>query len=223
MRPLQVLFLAFLLFATAESIHAAACVPALLSVYDVPSFTCDFGPFTLKDFTFTLGPTVGSPATVSDSGILVTPTTASLRYGLSFSSAGWSVTSGQKVTYFIVYTWDPGPIRSLEEVMNDPPTGAGSSTVKTDACLGGAWVGCLFPMTSVTVSDPGSTSNSVSFTPPLDGIVGVQHTITMDATGGGTADILSFGSTAVIPEPGTMVGGLLALALTIAKLRAKRF
>jgi hypothetical protein len=225
MRPLRFALLLLVVLGAAQTMLAAPCVAAPLSVYDGLGFTCTFGPFTLTDFAFSLVLSSGGPITITDASVLVTPVTSPLRYGLDFSSAGWTVSSGQTAVYLLAYTWDPGPVRSLEEVMNDPPVPPGSSTILTDICIGAAFVGatCSGTPASVTVSDPGLMSNSVSFTPPISGIIGIRHTITLDASTGGSADITNFTSTVVIPEPGTFAGGLFALALAARKLRLKRF
>jgi len=56
----------------AQTLLAAPCVPATLSVYDGFGFTCTFGTFTLTDFSFGLVSSSGGPVTIGDSSVLVT-------------------------------------------------------------------------------------------------------------------------------------------------------
>jgi len=238
MRPLRFALLALLFLAAAESLAAARCVPALLSVYDAPLFSCTVSnPPNMASFenvSFSVLSTIGSPTLISDTQIMVTPVSPNPDYfGVEFtpvSPATLSVGAGQEAVYLIAYTWDPS-VRDIDLAM-DPPPGTGTRSVEDDICIGGTFTSntigscTTFPNTAtVTVSGSGQQFNTVSFTPPTNGIVGVREIVTLDATSAGntTTEIGYINTSGAIPEPGTLVGGLLALAITIAKLRAKRF
>jgi hypothetical protein len=220
MRPLQFAVLAFLLFAAAESLVAAACPSAPLSTYDAGSFTCTLGPYTMDNFAFNSG-------TFTDSSVSVTPVTTNGNYGFTFTFTGWSVGSGVNADSQIRYTYDAPPIGSLEEIMQDPINPPGITTLTTDVCLGGDFTGftigtCSTLTTSsfnIVATSSGTQSTSGQFTP--SSILGIIQDIDLNGGAGGSADILGLTSQS-LPEPGTFVSGLLALAFAIAKLRLKR-
>jgi hypothetical protein len=217
MRSIRLLFL--LTFAAAPGLFAAACAPALLSVYDVPSFTCQMGPFTVKDFTYTL---VSSTITIADSDITVTPVFGVDIFGLKFSSGKFSVSGTDSAKYLLTYFWDPGDIRGYLDILDDPVVPPGLAKVATAYCANGEFgITCPPATGTVTVFDNGTTSQLIDSV-PLSGTstLGVQNTIELDANGsGGSAEFTDFINEVVIPEPGTWAGGLLALAVLACKFR----
>src|SRR5262249_765932 len=105
-------------FTAVPSLFAGVCGTALLSVYDAPSFTCDMGPFTLKNFSFS---SISSTVTILDSDITVTPDFGVNSFGLTFSSENFRVTGSDFAKYLLAYTVDPGDIRGFLELMDTDP------------------------------------------------------------------------------------------------------
>ena len=211
------------ILAFGADLNASPCVPALLSVYDAPGFTCELGPFTLTDFTYTqLAGTVAIP----DTSILVTPITGPDFYAVDFSSGAFSVSGTDFTTYLLAYTWDPAPIRSLEDVLNDPVVFPALSQVTTEVCIDSAFIGPLCPTstTTLTVFDAGIASqltDSVSFS-PSPSILGIRNTIDLQGNGASASFDSLMNKVYVTPEPGTVAAGLVALALAIGGSRFQR-
>jgi hypothetical protein len=217
--PFRPTLLLLLLFSSV-ALHASTCGPAALSVYDSPGFTCQLGNFTLTDFTYTQ---LSGTVTIPDTAIQVTPSTGPGTLALEFSSSAFSVAGSDFAHYLLAYTWDADPIRSLEDILNDPVIFPGLAQITTTACIDAAFTGAVCPTTTatITVFDNGVTSqlsDSVSFTPPPT-LLGIRNIIELDGNGA-SASFDSFENQLVIPEPGTLLGGLLALAICI---RGRRF
>jgi MYXO-CTERM domain-containing protein len=218
MRLIRLLFL--LTFAAAPSLFGAACAPALLSVYDAPLFTCQMGSFTLKDVTYSL---ISGTVTIADTDITVTPSPSSDTLGLKFSSPKFSVSGSDSAKYLLTYFWDPGDIRWLVDVLDDPVTPPGLARIATAFCFNGEFgVACPPATGTVTVFDDGISPHPVASSGPLSGACspvctfGVQNTIELDSNSGGSASFSDFfNKTMVNPEPGTWTGGLLGLALLL--------
>ncbi|HYW44417.1 MAG TPA: hypothetical protein VE959_16260 [Bryobacteraceae bacterium] len=224
MRAFRFPILLLLALGAAEGLLASPCVPALLSVYDGAGFTCQFSGFTLTNFSYTF---VSGTVTIPDSSILVTPVTGPDQLSLAFSSGSWSVSGANSSKYVLAYTWDDfGPIRSLEDILNDPVSSPGLAKITTDICIGAAFAGTVCPTTttSITVFDDDIApvlSATALFSPPVS-ILGLRRTIELDGNTTGSASLNSLTSQVVVPEPATIGSGLLALALGLAKLRLER-
>jgi hypothetical protein len=212
------LLLLFIL-AAAHSLFAAACAPALLSVYDAAAFSCDVGPYTVKNFSFSL---ISSTVTILDSDITVTPVFGPDTFGLNFASNKFNVTGTDSAKYLLAYTWDPGDIRGfLDEMDTDPPVFPGLAQITTDLCEDLAFAGsvCGTTQDTLVVSDNGVIINhtaSVNFSPHI-GTVGVRNTIELDGNGQ-SAVFTSFTNTVESPEPSTWTASLLLLAFLLRHL-----
>lgn len=203
----------------AAAATAAPCVVNPLTTYiSLGGTGCDLGPFTIKDFNFSVVTSGGGATPIGASSITVTPLTAPLSYGFSFSSSGFSVTGEQSVTYLLEYFWDPGPIRSLEDVLfAESPVAPGRAIVATTACLDAPFdFGvCLTTPVFSTVFHYGAgntyLSDTVDF--PTVYLLGIRHEIILEANGA-SSDFSSFQSSVLLtPEPAWLLpGGLLLLA-----------
>jgi hypothetical protein len=215
MRLIRLLFL--LLFVAAPGLFAGACAPALLSVYDAPSFTCQVDQFTLKDVTYSL---ISGTITIADTDITVTPAIGVNNLSLKFSSAKFSVSGSDSAKYVLTYFWDPGDIRGFAETLDDPVVAPGLAQITTAYCENGEFgVACPPATITSTVFDNGTTSHLTDLV-PFVGVttVGVQQTIELDANGA-SASFTDFRSQLNVPEPSTWSGGLLALVIVLWQLR----
>ena len=222
----------------ASSLLAGPCAPDTLANYlSLPPSGCTVGPLTVNAFSFSVQSSSGSPAILAASMINVTPEIGA-EYGLNFTSSGFSVSGNDAVVYIIGFTEDPeGPIRSLDDVLDDPVTAPGRGEVDTLGCLGAAFSGaiCSTSTVSVMVFDAGTSSHladSIVFTGVT--ILGIRKTISLngntsgDPTNtGGSVKINGFSSQSLfVPEPGTgwlATVALLACASVLAnKPRLKR-
>ncbi len=214
MRSIRLTLLLLLTLSATPALFAAACAPALLSVYDAPGFTCDAGSFTVKDFVYSQ---ITGTVTIPDTAITVTPVFGPDTVGLQFSSSQFTVSGADFTKYLLAYTWDPGDIRGFTDFLDtDPPVFPGLAQITTDLCLDAAWVGtsCSTTTATVTVSDDGVTqihTASVTFSPTI-GTLGVRNTIELDGNGA-SAEFTSFTNQLDIPEPSTIGFGLMALVL----------
>ena len=68
MRNIALLFVGLTL---AGCVHASTCATNTLDAYLVPAFSCEIGPFTVKDFLF--GALPGNNVSILDTDITVTP------------------------------------------------------------------------------------------------------------------------------------------------------
>ena len=209
-------------FCALPSLFAAACAPALLSVYDTSGFTCQVNAYTVKDFVYSQ---ISGTILIPDTAITVTPVFGVNTLGLQFSSNQFTVSGTDTAKYLLAYTWDPGDIRGFTDFLDtDPPVFPGLAKISTDLCEDAAFIGPLCSMTTanVTVSDNGVTlihSASVAFSPSI-GTVGVRNTIELDGNGA-SAVFTSFTNDLVVPEPATSIGCLLALGLLGLRLRRR--
>jgi len=193
------------------------CVTDTLASYiALGSSGCSLGVYTLKDFAF--GPnTAGGGATLAlNSSITVTPMTIGGVNALGFSSPVWSagVTSSQFTTYQIAYFWDPGPIRSLADVLfAQSPVFPGKVQINSTACLGSNFPCGINPTASVQVSDDGVTLalRDIQYFSTVS-LMGVIDTIDLHANGA-SADFQSYGSFINIPEPALALPICFALAV----------
>jgi hypothetical protein len=184
---------------------------------------CSVGEVGFSGFDFGVLAAGGGAAPLTAAAITVTPTGDSGRSSLTFSSAGFSVTGSEFVTYRIGYTADPHPIiRAYEDALvADSPTFPGLVSITTDLCLGAAFTGttCLAPGTGDSLSlfhngIMSQTFDATEFAPLA--VVGVINTIALQANGA-NADFESVTNTAVlVPEPASallIVSGLLGVGL----------
>jgi hypothetical protein len=194
----------------------------------LPTEGCLVGGLSFSNFSFTLGPSGGSAILIGAADITITPQITPMNLGLSFTSGGFNVSGNGFATYIIRYVEDPdGDIRSLDDVLLDPVTVPGVGRVDSLGCLGAAFSPtCPNSTVSVSVFDDGiapQLMNSVSF----DGVhvLGVEHTISIDAHGTGSVSIEGFQAASQVPEPSAMwlVMAPIAALLLWRKTRSKRF
>jgi hypothetical protein len=204
---------------------ATLCTTGTLFSYEaLGSGGCQIGALTVKDFTYVL---VSGTVTIPDTSITVTPSIVSNTLGLTFASAQFSVTGADSAVYLLAYTWDPGDIRSLEDILNtNTPVFPGLAKISTLDCEDLAFSGaiCLNPTDLVVVSHNGitaNTPNSVSFTPPV-GTLGIRNTIELDGNGA-SSEFTSFENLITIPEPSAAAPCLLLALAMFGGLRLQRF
>ncbi len=221
----------------AASLRAGPCIPDTLANYiALPPAGCSVGALTVNGFSFAVLSSGGAPLIFTASAIHVTPQIGAAKYGLSFTSSGLHVSGNDFVNYLIGYTEDPeGPIRSLDDVLDDPVVSPGLGQVATLGCLGAAFSGavCSTSTVGINVFDAGTSSqlaDSVTFTGVF--VLGIRNTITLNgntsgnpANTGGSVSINGVTSlSSVIPEPGTAwaAAGALAALILARKPRLKR-
>jgi hypothetical protein len=211
--------------AATPALMASPCVPDQLSNYILLGGTgCQNGAFNVTDFSFNF---VSGNVTILASDITVTPFSGTDFYRLDFTSPKFNLTNGTDAAkYLLGYTWDPGDLRSLEDVMNaTSPVFPGFASVTTDGCVDAAFSGasCSTSIQTVTVTDDGHTAvltDITNFSPPI-GTLGVRNTLELDANGS-TSEIAGFQNIVFTPEPSTLGAGLLALALAAGRSRLNR-
>jgi hypothetical protein len=216
-------------FATALAM-ASPCIPGTLADYEQlptgPSGGCTVGPLDFHDFGFILDSSSGGAIPVAASAIMVTPSSGFDNFGLTYSSDGFSVTSGQFIQYVLSYTVDPPPPIIHGGSLSfdvDGPTFPGLDDITSVQCLDAAFNGAVCPTSTVTQSvfDNGLTSSfssTVAFGPVST--LGNRTTITLDATSGGSANFASFTETVITPEPSFGVA-VAAITLLLACKRLK--
>jgi hypothetical protein len=176
---------------------------------------CTIGDeIAFMDFAFLVLASGGGAVALTPADILVTPVESGSNSGVIISSAGFSVTGAQSITYLLAYNIDPHPIIRVfeDELFTETPVFPGLASVTTGLCVGAPFGGTLLLPTcagtpaSVTVFHNGTTSDLtdfVSFSPVAD--LGVRNTITL-AANGASANFTSLANTAqVIPEPATLL------------------
>jgi hypothetical protein len=209
---------------TVSGLHANICVTDLLSNYlTLPPSGCSIGTLNVVNFNYTL---IAGTVAINASDITVTPQVAGNVLGLQFSSSKFSVSSPDFAQYLLTYTWDPGDIRSANDILSDPVVFPGLAQITKDLCPGAAFSGstCSAPVVQLNVFDNGITSqllDSANFSPPI-AILGVRDTIDLDARTGGSVEIDNFINQVVIPEPdGVPVAGLLGIGLWLVRGRLR--
>jgi PEP-CTERM motif-containing protein len=182
------------------------------------------------DFSFTVLSTGGGAIPISAASITVTPVLNGADLSLTFSSAGFSVSGAESVSYLLAYTIDPHPILKLfrDNLLTSTPTFPGLASITTNLCIGAPFGGTLLAPTcsgtpdSVMVFHNGTTfslSDSTSFAPVAD--LGVRNIITLAANGATSSFTGLTNTVQVTPEPVTllMMGtGLLGLGLSRRRL-----
>ena len=166
------------------------------------------------DFSFTVLASAGGATPVGPGGITVTPVQSGSSSVLTFSSAGFSVSGGQSVTYLLAYHIDPHPILNFFDLdlFTQTPVPPGLVSITTDLCIGAPFGGTLLAPTcagtpaSLTAFHNGiisDLSDSVGFLPVAN--LGVRNTIALSANGA-SADFTSLTNTVrVTPEPATLM------------------
>ena len=201
-----------LLVVAAPRMSATPCVTGLLSTYEALGATgCQLGGFTVKDFAYSA---ITTNVSILDTDITVTPVFGPDSFGLLFSSTAFNISGSQFAHYLLAYTWDPGSIRSLEDILNtSTPVAPGIAKITTDACRDAAFVGavCGTTIDTLVVSHDGITPsliNSVNYSPTI-GTIGIRNTIELD-TNGASSQFDSFGNVVFVPEPSAAFGMLCA-------------
>lgn len=203
--------------------YAAPCVQASLASYEeLGSTGCDIGPFTVKDFSYNL---LAATVLIPDTAIQVIPAFSPNRFGLRFASQNFSVSGADFAHYLLAYTWDPGDIVSLEDILRaNTPVFPGLVKITTDICKDAAFIGPVCPTssTSITVSHNGIVANTFAaalFSPGI-ATVGIRETIELDANGASSQFSDFVNQLVAVPEPNFIVPvGLFVLAV----LAASRF
>jgi hypothetical protein len=214
----------------AGCVHASTCVTTTLDAYLVPAFSCDIGPYTVKDFDF--GAIAGNNVLILDTDITVTPAFTPLdKVSLTFASAKFSVSGSEAAHYAIEYFWDATPVHSMDDVLTDPTVAPALAKVTTSGCENAAFGGTLAAPTcgttvqTVTVFDDGISPvlfDIHTFSPPLSpGNLGMYNKIEIDANGA-SSSFKSFTNALNVPEPSTLTGGLIGLAIALCASRLKR-
>jgi hypothetical protein len=181
------------------------------------------GPLAVVDFSFTA--VEGNNVTILPSDVTVTPVPSGPSYALQFSSPKFTASNSDIIRYLIAYSWDPGDIRSLDDVLNDPPIPPGFAKITSDICVDAVFTNGICPtfVTTLSVFDGIGTqlTASVVFTPPA-ATLGVRNTIDLEGGGpGGSVTLNSFGSAVTVPEPGTALLGLLSVVLAAMRGRKR--
>lgn len=211
-----------LVICPALGLAGPVCTTTTLDNYEALSSGCTIGSLTVKDFTYSF---VSGSATIPNTSITVTPSIGSNTLGLIFSSPDFSVTGSASAVYLLAYTWDPGDIRSLEDILNaNSPVFPGLAKITTVDCEDAAFSGssCGTSTDMIVVSDNGVTLSSpvsVSFAPPV-GTLGMRNTIELDGNGA-SSQFTSFENLLTVPEPSTIGVGLLIGLLLFGRLRLK--
>jgi|SRR6185437_16587523 len=219
------LTLSLLTCAGAPRLSASLCVTDTLANY-VASSGCSLGEFTLQGFSYAQ---ISGTVTIPSSSITVTPLISGNQLSLTFSSGSFNLSFPDSSVYLLGYTWDPGDIRSFEDILNaNSPTFPGFATIDTSLCENSAFTGATCPNTidPLQVTDNGISStltDTFDFSPTLS-IVGVRDKITLDATAGSGAksEFTSFTNQIVVPEPSAWVVTPLGLAWVWRRLRRSK-
>ena len=206
------------------------CVPGTLTSYIALQPGCQIGPIlNFEGFGFSVASSAGGAVAGSTDNIFVTPKiTPGSAFGVDMDFTGFSVTSGQSISYLLTYTIDEPPIiRGYTTNLSDPPTPPAFTLVVTELCLGAPFDGATCPNPAIVQVLSDSQGRSVlqasnTFSPV--GVLGVRTTITLDASQGGFADILGYGGSAVVPEPASaaITGAGLLLLASFLRRRAAR-
>jgi hypothetical protein len=210
----------------APGLAGTICVTGTLASYEtLGSGGCQIGGLTVDSFSYTA--LLGTNFAIPDTNITVTPSVVGETLGLTFFSTGFNVSGSEVANYLLAYTWDPGNIRSLEDILNnDPTTSPGQAKITTLDCEDGIFSPtCLTTTDTLVVGDDGIhppiLTDFVSFSPTV-GTLGIQNTIALDGGGsgnGGSSEFTSFENELTIPEPSTVAPCLLLAVLMFRRWR----
>jgi len=216
-------WLCFLAICSVPAMATPLCVTGTLDTYiALGAGGCQIGGVTVVNVSYTF---VSGTISIPDTDITVTPSSGSDLIGLTFSSSDFSASGTNSAVYMLSYTWDPGDIRSLEDILNDPPSFPGLAQITTVDCEDAAFSPtCLTSTDTLVVSDNGVTmvlDDSVSFSPTV-GTLGIQNTIELEGNRTGTGEFTSFENQIGVPEPSTIVPCLLLTVPMFRRWRSKR-
>jgi hypothetical protein len=225
--------LALILLCPAAALAGTLCATDTLADYEaLGAGGCTIKGLPFSGFTFATVFASGGATPVTAAQITATPVDPDIAAGLDFSSAGFSVSSGQAVEYQLSWAVDDPPIiHGWDLELFDPVTFPAFITITSEECLGAAFIGAVCPTSLTatnTVSDNGIVAvlEDVKLFAPVR-IVGELTTITLDAAAGGSASFTSFRESALLtPEPSgaivTMSGVVLLFLARRTRLKPLR-
>jgi hypothetical protein len=204
----------------------APCGVAQLDAYILLGSTgCSVGgEVAFYDFDFSVLASEGGAIAIAASDILVTPTLTGQNRTLTFSSAGFSVTGTEAITYEVSYNVDPHPILFgfAIEMETFTPVAPGIADIDTQLCIGAPFTpACAGTPAVLNVFHAGTTSDlfdSVAFGSAVAD-VGVRNAISLTANGA-SADFDNFSNTLRVPEPAAL--WLIALGVVGRTLARRR-
>jgi len=218
-------WICLLALSIAPGFASSLCVTGTLASYEaLGAGGCMIGSLTVDNFSYSF---ISGTVTIPDTSIIVTPTMGLDSVALTFASADFSVSGADSAVYLLAYTWDPGDIRSLEDILNaNSPVYPGLAQITTEDCEDAAFSGSICPTSTdtIVVSDNGVVLNSpssVSFSPPV-GILGIRNTIELDGNGA-SSEFASFENLLTVPEPSMLAPCLLVATLMLRRQRFQRF
>ena len=186
-------------------------------------------PITIADFSYSVLASSNPGVITPNTDIFVTPFfTGPDHFGVNFTSGTFSLSGSDFVRYQIGFTWDPD-VRSADDLLEtSTPVAPGFATVNTTLCELFAFSGTSCPGTtaSLNVSHNGITPNltdSVNFSPPVSGLLGVLNVLELNGGGSGSSEIRGFSNgITVSPEPGAFIPVALGIAILAWRRRAVR-
>jgi hypothetical protein len=216
-------WIGLLAFCTAPLLAGTCVVDTLANYVALGATGCQIGGLTVDNFNYS---PVSGDVTIAASDITVTPSFTTGTWTLMFSSGDFNVSGNDSAVYLLAYTWDPGDIRSLEDILNaNSPVYPGLAEISTEDCEDAAFVGsvCSTHTDTITVSDNGRTlisPASVSFSPTV-GTLGILDTIELDGNGQ-SSEFSSFENILATPEASTAVPCLLLACVWLCRRRFQR-
>jgi hypothetical protein len=137
---------------------AATCFSQSLVQYELLGATgCQIGNLAVNNFAYSQ---LSGTVIIPDSSITVTPSLGPDTLALTFTSPDFALSGTNSAVYLLSYTWDPGDIRSLEDILNaNSPVSPGFAKVTTVDCEDAAFSGaiCSTSTDTIVVSDDGVT------------------------------------------------------------------
>lgn len=213
-----------LALAAASALFANPCVTGTLTSYISLGVTgCTIGPFTVKDFTFSV---ISSTQPVTSSDVTLSPSIVGIMQNLGIgptnplSPIGFVAGPADSIKFQIAYFWDPGSLGSYDDAMYDPVTPPGFSRLTIDGCENANFVGLVCPTTAFTLTLAATTASqthvtaSRNFATPVT-TLGIRDTIDIEGMNCAEvkcADITGITDTSTLPEPSSLTLGLLPAA-----------
>jgi hypothetical protein len=205
-----------------SALFGNVCIPDTLANYiALPPGGCLDGIYNVKDFAFTV---ISSTVPITANNINVIPGGPD-NFSLQFSSPLFNVSGANSIDVQIAYFWDPGDVRSIGEVMDDPPVFPGQSSVSIATCENSNFILNVCPTIEANAllfdnQHVRTLYASIGF-PPGVTTLGMQDTVDLQANGK-SADI-NFYKDIITPEPSALILGLLPAGLGVALgLRRRR-